>query len=87
MPTVPAMSKSFVSSCHIGELVKVKIDGVEIPGRIRAVIFTSSKVRYSVRVGAEGSETTLHNVDSAFVVQEPDETKRSIIVMPEDNYS
>lgn len=70
------------STYAIGERVTIAIQGKSIEGHIRAITFTASKVRYSVRV--LGDETTLHNIDSAFIFSEPD---ASIIPMPEDNYS
>ena len=70
------------SSFRIGQRVSVQVGGAKVEGHVRAVIFTSSKVRYSVRV--HGDETTLHNIDSSFVMSEPD---AEIVPMPEDNYS
>jgi predicted transcriptional regulator len=72
----------FTSAYKIGQRVSVHVSGVKIEGHVRTVIFTSSKVRYSVRV--LGDETTLHNIDSAFVTSEPN---AEILDMPEDNYS
>lgn len=78
------MRKTFQSLFEIGEPVRIRLQSFSISGHVRAVIFTSSKVRYSVRV--QGDETTLHNVDSAFVEQVP-EVERIVLAMPEDNYS
>jgi hypothetical protein len=74
--------KTLESAFQIGQRVYLSIQGVKVFGHVRAIIFTSSKVRYSIRSG--GDETTLHNIDSAFVCSEPD---AEIIAMPEDNYS
>lgn len=75
---IPKLESAFV----IGQRVFVQLQGVKVEGHVRAIIFTSSKVRYSIR--ALGEETTLHNIDSAFVFSEPDS---EVIPMPEDNYS
>jgi hypothetical protein len=76
------MPKSFESAFVIGQRVSIQVQGVKIEGHVRAIIFTSSKVRYSV--WALGDETTLHNIDSTFVTSEPD---AEVIPMHEDNYS
>jgi hypothetical protein len=70
------------SAFQIGQRVAVTLQGARLEGHVRTVLFTSSKVRYSVRV--IGEDTTLHNIDSVFVTSEPD---AEIIEMPEDNYS
>ena len=70
------------SAYSIGQRVYISLQGLKIEGHVRAIIFTASKVRYSIR--SIDSETTLHNVDSAFVCSPPD---AEIIDMPEDNYS
>lgn len=70
------------SAFAIGQRVYLNLQSSRIEGHVRAITFTSSKVRYSVRV--LGDETTLHNIDSAFVFSEPD---AEILYMPEDNYS
>lgn len=72
----------FESAFRIGQKVQVALQGLYIVGHVRAITFTSSKVRYSVRV--TGDETTLHNIDSTFVFSEPG---AEVIEMPEDNYS
>ena len=76
------MSIKLESAYQIGQRVWIGLQGEKIGGYIRAVTFTSSKVRYAVRV--DGEEITLHNIDSAVVFSEPD---AEIIDMPEDNYS
>lgn len=75
-------SRELVTGYVIGQRVTVQMQGQKIDGHIRAIIFTSSKVRYSVR--ALGDETTIHNIDSTFVFSEPN---AEVIPMPEDNYS
>lgn len=70
------------SAFQIGQRVHFNLQGARLEGHVRAVTFTSSKVRYSVRLLTD--ETTLHNVDSAFVCSEPG---AEIIEMPADNYS
>lgn len=56
-------------SFEIGEQATLDIPGDGINNNIscfvRAIIFTNSKVRFSLFLS--NSETTLHNVDSAFV--------------------
>lgn len=77
------MSHQLESAFRIGQRVKVAvIVTMPIFGYVRAITFTSSKVRYAVWV--KEAETTLHNIDSAFVFSEPN---AEIIDMPEDNYS
>lgn len=75
-------NKYFESAFAIGQRVHVSLQGAKVEGHVRAVTFTSSKVRYAIRV--LGDETTLHNIDSAFVGSYPD---AEILDMPEDNYS
>lgn len=77
------MSIQLQSAYAIGQYVSVVvIQNRPIFGYIRAITFTSSKVRYAVWI--KEAETTIHNIDSAFVTSEPD---AEIIDMPEDNYS
>jgi len=75
--------KTLESKFEIGELVEVALTGQSpIYAFVRAITFTSSKVRYALWV--REAETTLHNVDSAFVkAVEP----QLVTEMPEDNYS
>lgn len=71
------------SAFKIGQRVSVAvIQTMPIHGYVRAITFTASKVRYSIWV--REAETTLHNIDSAFVFSEPD---AEVIEMPADNYS
>jgi hypothetical protein len=71
------------SRFKIGDRVKLTvIQSAPIFGYVRAVIFTSSKVRYSLWI--KEAETTLHNIDSVYVDALPE---RETIEMPEDNYS
>ena len=73
------------SSFQIGERVKLTVIQTRpIFGYVRAIIFTSSKVRYSLWI--KEAETTLHNIDSVHVERLP-ESERDVIEMPEDNYS
>lgn len=76
------MTPTFESAFAIGQRVSIHLQGAKLKGVVRAITFTSSKVRYSVRI--LGDETTLHNIDSAFVCSKPD---AEILDMPEDNYS
>lgn len=76
------MSITLQSSFAIGQRVHLNLQGAKLEGHVRAITFTSSKARYAVRI--LGDETTLHNIDSAFVFSEPD---AEVVPMPEDNYS
>lgn len=77
------MSQALESDYKIGQRVTVAvIQNRPIYGYVRAITFTASKVRYAVWV--REAETTLHNIDSAFVFSEPN---AEVIDMPEDNYS
>ncbi len=79
------MTTKLESSFQIGERVKLTaIQSSPIFGYVRAIIFTSSKVRYSLWI--KEAETTLHNIDSVYVEGLP-ESEREVIAMPEDNYS
>lgn len=80
------MSKPKLESLfQIGERVKLTvIQTTPVIGYIRAITFTKSKVRYALWI--KEAETTLHNIDSAFVEELP-EAEREILDMPEDNYS
>lgn len=73
---------TFDSAFVIGQRVHLNLQGARLDGHVRAVLFTSSKVRYAVRL--LGEETTLHNIDSTFVFSEPG---AEVLDMPEDNYS
>jgi hypothetical protein len=71
----------------IGEKVKfVTLDGTTIDCWIRAVIFTSSKVRYSIQLNSNGQRTTLHNVDS-FYIKDGDGSIDTEMTQEDDNYS
>lgn len=76
---------SFISRFRIGERVKLTVIQTKpIYGYVRAVIFTASKVRYSIWI--REAETTLHNIDSVYIEgMAADEFE--IIPMGEDNYS
>ena len=79
------MTTKLESTFQIGERVKLTvIQSTPIFAYVRAIIFTSSKVRYSLWI--KEAETTLHNIDSVYVEEAP-ELEREIIEMPEDNYS
>ena len=62
---------TFPSAFDIGDPVNVTVQGSALAGHVRAVTFTSGKVRYSVSVPVDlddpDTRTTLHNLDSAFV--------------------
>jgi len=55
----------FSSNFGIGDPVNVVMGGVEIAGHIRTITFTTSRVRYSIRI--EDEETILHNIDGISV--------------------
>jgi len=79
------MTTKLESSFAIGERVKLTvIQAQPIYAYVRAIIFTVSKVRYSLWV--KEAETTLHNIDSVYV-EAVAESERETIEMPEDNYS
>ena len=65
----------------IGDPVNLILNNAVVAGHIRAVTFTSSKVRFAIRTVDD--ETTLHNIDSTFVSQRKGET----ITYDHDNYS
>lgn len=74
------------SAFQIGERVKLTvIQTAPIYAYVRAITFTSSKVRYALWV--KEAETTLHNIDSAFVERAVPNEITTIDNMPEDNYS
>lgn len=74
-----------LSAYEIGERVKIAVIlTAPIFGYVRAVTFTSSKVRYAIWI--KEADTTLHNIDSAFIEKARDD-QAGFIVMPEDNYS
>lgn len=77
---------TFVSVYNIGDPVWITLGENQIPGWIRTVTFTRSKVRYSVvYIDPNDSElvTTLHNIDS-FVVSG---RAGKWLDLGEDNYS
>lgn len=78
---------NFDSRFSIGERVLIHFqggenDGLKVGGYIRAVTFTTSKVRYAVtilgfdppdtKIISEGMGTTLHNLDSALLEEHPE---------------
>jgi hypothetical protein len=72
------------SAHQVGEKVELHLDESQPPidAFVRAVIFTSSKVRYSLWLRSQA--TTLHNIDSTFV------NKAAVpetMEFGEDNYS
>jgi hypothetical protein len=75
--------ETFVSKHGIGAPVWIEADGTKIAGHVRAVTFTSGKVRYAVSVLAWKSRTTLHNIDSIVVTERDGEPTK----FPFDNYS
>lgn len=81
------MSNRLPSAHQIGDPVFITINSSKIPGYIRAVIFTVSKVRYGVKIYTDDKETdgtTFHNIDSFYVHED---TSRQPIVFDSDNYS
>lgn len=92
-------STQLPSRFQIGEHVLFRIyggenDGVSIGCYIRAVLFSSGKVRYSLlildvdppncKAVSAGLGTTIHNVDSALLDEHPDGGE---IELERDNYS
>lgn len=75
----------FPSAFGIGEKVILQVaTETYISVYVRAVTFTSGKVRYSLF--NKLLETSYHNVDSAFLSEVP-ESEREVIEMPFDNFS
>jgi hypothetical protein len=69
----------------IGDPVFVKIDGFCLKGNVRVILFTRSKVRYSVSVEtSDGHRTTLHNIDSIWV---QNRENGEYLDFEDDNYS
>lgn len=58
----------FESAFNIGDSVLVTLGGTAIPAYVRAVTFSTGKVRYSVVID-DGSSMTLHNLDSVLVTK------------------
>lgn len=85
MKTKQQHPESYVSQHAIGDRVKLTvIQTAPIYAYVRAITFTSSKVRYALWV--QEAETTLHNVDSAYV--EPcDKGDFDTHEFSDDNYS
>lgn len=76
------MSKNFNSKFGIGDPVTLKLGSQEgVAGHVRAVTFTNCKVRYAVKT--EDSNTTVHNVDSIFVI----DRNGAKVDFGSDNYS
>ncbi len=76
--------KMFPSKYGIGDPVNVCINDCIIEGNIRTVLFSNMKVRYSVSIMHLGDRTTLHNLDSILVEDNPD---GKFIDFGDDNYS
>jgi len=77
------------SAFQIGDPVRVEIQNQNLYGHVRTIIFTNSKVRYGIRITLsdepeEDNWTTLHNIDSYFVHEDP--TGEPKLWAP-DNYS
>lgn len=76
------------SKYRVGQAVMLNLGNASgahagrVPAFIRAIIFSSCKVRYSLWVPS--METTLHNIDSFFVEDSTDVTTKDF---GEDNYS
>ena len=79
-----AMIKSLPTRYGIGEPVNVCINDCIIEGNVRVVLFSNSKVRYSVSIMHLGCRTTLHNLDSILVEDNPD---GEFLDFENDNYS
>jgi hypothetical protein len=79
---------SYESKFAVGERVILNLRQPGTPtifAFVRAVTFSSSKIRYALFIN-EGAETTLHNVDS-FFVEPVSEADKATIDFTEDNYS
>ena len=83
---------NYPSLFKIGEKVHLCLTGKDAESEktvnmiecyIRAIIFTSSKIRYSVYVIKD--KTTLHNIDSVFIYKI--NGCNEVIELDEDNYS
>lgn len=64
--TLPGVDISTPAPFEVGDAVWVLLNGKEIPGWVRAVIFTAGNVRYSVRVPVAAGDlnlTTLHRIE------------------------
>jgi hypothetical protein len=65
----------FESAFNIGDAVCVELGGKSLEGHIRAVTFSTGKVRYAVYLNCgrdmEEDCTTVHNIDSWFVSARP----------------
>ena len=75
---------NYPSRFAIGESVILKLSGYSINCYIRAVLFSNSKVRYSVYVKAD--KTTIHNIDSCFIEDDLENVKDKGD-FGDDNYS
>ena len=84
------MKTSLPSRYSIGDPVYVQIWEQKVKGNVRVIIFSNSKVRYSISIiikegeGEEESRTTFHNIDSVFVEDRPD---GEVVDFGDDNYS
>lgn len=75
----------YPSRYKIGSQVMLRFGNVEISEcYIRTVTFTNGKVRYAVKLMNDGLNTTIHNIDSAFVIGVTDP---KFIEFEFDNYS
>ena len=63
---------TFESRHNVGEPVWVVVQGQRVAGNVRAVTFTSGKVRYAVKVETAEGWTTLHNLESALIEVRPE---------------
>jgi len=74
--------REYVSLYKIGQKVDIRLDGSVLTDcYIRTIIFSNSKIRYSVFI--KNDKTTIHNLDSVFVITGYDE----FTDFTEDNYS
>lgn len=87
-------SVGFVSRHAVGERVYFSYCGNKIPALVRIVTHTTGKVRYALLlIGKEDGSTeplytTIHNVDSVFVEDYPNEDgTKHIEKLDFDNYS
>lgn len=76
----------YPSALAIGDPVKVVVQEQILYGHVRAVTFTTGKVRYDVQVKVPGSGggTTFKSLDSVFVAPNPEGSK---VEYEFDNYS
>lgn len=76
----------YPSALAIGDPVSVSVQDQKLYGHVRAILFTTGKIRYDVQVKVPGSGggTTFKGVDSVFVTPNPEGSK---VEYDFDNYA